>query len=157
MCQAISSDWHEKRCMWKVQRKKKLMPGEKKSISPKEYPSTLVITNRHSCNFNSKYTHIAVSLELVKDVPLQHEWKKKKKKEKLPKIGHRSIDTSAFWVQLYIHMVQWGQLIPLRVRDSYGGHRRDDLLFFVRLLCGVRVHAWDLSAGRAEWERFRVK
>lgn len=49
------------------------MPGEKKTIFPKDYPSTLAITNRHSCNFNSEYTHITVSLELVKDAALQHE------------------------------------------------------------------------------------
>lgn len=51
-------------------------------------------------------------------------------------------------------MVQRGQAAPLRVWDGYGGHRGDDLLFFIRLLRRVRVHAGDLPAGHAEW-RFK--
>lgn len=58
--------------------------------------------------------------------------------------------TSAFCVQLYVHMIQRGQLLPLRVWDGYGGHCRNDLLFFVRLLCCVCVNARDLPVGYVE-------
>lgn len=44
-------------------------------------------------------------------------------------------------------MIQRGQLVPLRLWDGYGGHCRDDLLFFVSLLRCVCVDAWDLPVG----------
>lgn len=54
-------------------------------------------------------------------------------------------------------MMQGGHAVPLRVWDGYGGHRRDDLLFFIWLLRRVRVHAWDLPAGQTEWSFYFIK
>ena len=54
-------------------------------------------------------------------------------------------------------MIQWSQLVPLRVRDGDGGHCRDDLLFFVRLLRCVCVDAGKLPGGRAGEDEKRKK
>lgn len=59
----------------------------------------------------------------------------------------RASTTSAFRVQLYIHAIQRGQLVSLRLRDGYGGHCGDDLLFFFRLLRCVCVDYRDLPVG----------
>lgn len=59
----------------------------------------------------------------------------------------RTWTTSAFRVQLYIHAIQRGQLVSLGLRDGYGGHRGDDLLFFLRLLRCVCVDYRDLPVG----------
>lgn len=54
-------------------------------------------------------------------------------------------------------MIQRGQLVPLRVWDGYGGHCRDDLLFFVGLLRCVCVDARDLPVGHAEKKTLEKK
>lgn len=64
-----------------------------------------------------------------------------------PASGGLLATTSAFRVQLYIHTIQRGQLVSLRLRDGYGGHRGDDLLFFFRLLRCVCVDYRDLPVG----------
>lgn len=54
-------------------------------------------------------------------------------------------------------MIQRGQLVPLRAWDSYGGHCRDDLLFFVRLLNCICVDTRDLPVGCAEKRKEKKK
>lgn len=54
-------------------------------------------------------------------------------------------------------MIQRGQLVPLRLWDGYGGHCRDDLLFFVSLLRCVCVDAWDLPVGHKKKKKRILK